>query len=375
MYTSNPAQTSQSIGGVGHNVALAAHRAGATVSLVSAIADDLAGRSILAQLSSSGLGMTAMQRLSHGSGARTAQYVAFNDTQKDLVMAMADMDILNSPEMQSESFWHKTISAHSPKWIVADANWPPPTLSNLLKAAHSIGIPVAFEPVSTQKSTRLFSPSRQILQPQSVFPNNLIALTTPNALELNAMYIAARNTALFDSEVWWNVINNLNMSSTGSREKLVYITSSDLVDQGVPQQTVQLLPYIPAIITKLGADGCLLTELLGADDEKLTDPVHAPYVLARTMEERKAGGVGGVGGVYMRLFPAAAVVRQEEIVSVNGVGDTLLGIVMAGLVKGMPLEDVLPVAQEGAVLTLKSGSAVSPGVERLRVMLEMRGGI
>lgn len=42
-HTSNPAQISQSIGGVGHNVALAAHRASATpnVRFCSMVGDDV----------------------------------------------------------------------------------------------------------------------------------------------------------------------------------------------------------------------------------------------------------------------------------------------------------------------------------------------
>lgn len=40
-HVSNPAAISQSVGGVGHNVALAAHRAGSEVSFCSLIGDDV----------------------------------------------------------------------------------------------------------------------------------------------------------------------------------------------------------------------------------------------------------------------------------------------------------------------------------------------
>lgn len=68
----------------------------------------------------------------------------------------------------------------------------------------------------------------------------------------------------------------------------------------------------------------------------------------------------------MRLFPPAELVKQEDVVSVNGVGDTLLGVLVAGLVmKGTEarVEDVLMVAQEAAVRSLKSDRAVSEGVQ------------
>jgi len=43
------------------------------------------------------------------------------------------------------------------------------------------------------------------------------------------------------------------------------------------------------------------------------------------------------GGVYMRLFPPVEVV--EDIVSVNGVGDTFLGVLVVGLAKGLELNE------------------------------------
>ena len=61
----------------------------------------------------------------------------------------------------------------------------------------------------------------------------------------------------------------------------------------------------------------------------------------------------------MRLFPAVEVV--EDVVSVNGVGDTFLGVLMAGLAKGLELDEKLVnIAQRGAVLTLRSKESVSP---------------
>ena len=53
----------------------------------------------------------------------------------------------------------------------------------------------------------------------------------------------------------------------------------------------------------------------------------------------------------------------------NGIGDTMLGVIVAGLSKGRALEEVLPLAQEAAVLTLKSSQAVSPQVSELQTRL------
>lgn len=73
----------------------------------------------------------------------------------------------------------------------------------------------------------------------------------------------------------------------------------------------------------------------------------------------------------MRLFPAAETVSVEEIVSVNGVGDTFLGVLIAGLAKGLDCDErLIQVAQKAAVLTLKSSEAVSPDVRGLAAELK-----
>lgn len=74
----------------------------------------------------------------------------------------------------------------------------------------------------------------------------------------------------------------------------------------------------------------------------------------------------------MRLFPAAENV--EDVVSVNGVGDTFLGALVAGLAGGAEMgEGLIGVAQKAAVLTLKCGEAVSPDLKELRGELEALG--
>jgi len=74
-------------------------------------------------------------------------------------------------------------------------------------------------------------------------------------------------------------------------------------------------------------------------------------------------GNPSVGGVYLRHFPAAETVSKEDIVSVNGVGDTFLGVLTAGLAKGLPLDEkLIHIAQKASVMTLKSKESVSPEI-------------
>ena len=70
----------------------------------------------------------------------------------------------------------------------------------------------------------------------------------------------------------------------------------------------------------------------------------------------------------MRLFPSAEKVSSREIVSVNGVGDTFLGVIIAGLSKKNPKDigTLVDIAQKASVLTLKSEEAISPAIHVLK---------
>ena len=70
----------------------------------------------------------------------------------------------------------------------------------------------------------------------------------------------------------------------------------------------------------------------------------------------------------MRLFPP--VEHVEDIVSVNGVGDTFLGVMVSGLAQGGRVDKLVDVAQRGAVYTLKCAESVSKDVSKLESDLE-----
>ncbi|KAG9245815.1 Indigoidine synthase A like protein-domain-containing protein [Calycina marina] len=361
LHTSNLAVIKPSIGGVGHNVARAADYMSnkGAIGLYSMVADDLAGQTILSQLSTN-LDGSSITTIPAASTIRTAQYIAVNDLDKNLVVAMADMDIFNSDYL--EAHISKFNISTSLKWIVVDSNWKPDIAIQIMKKYSAAGIKVAFEPVSNTKGARILRPVTEDGAKLEVFPKHNVNLATPNQHELAAMHTSAREGGLFEGQRWWKVIDALGISSEGARDRFVSITNSSLTDQGVPLQSVQLLPFFPSIITKLGADGVLLAQILGPDDVRLQDPDHAAYILSRTFA---SSSEPQIGGVYMRLFPAAELVK--DVVSVNGVGDTLLGVLIAGLAKGLPLDDkLIGLAQRAAVMTLRSDKSVHPEMHTLR---------
>jgi pseudouridine-5'-phosphate glycosidase/pseudouridine kinase len=182
-------------------------------------------------------------------------------------------------------------------------------------------------------------------------------------MELAAMHNTARDEGLLESQEWWKIIDELGIPSSGIRSRLVDVTSARIVDQGLPQQAIQLLPFIPCIVTKFGAEGVLLTMLLQDGDPRLHSKEAAPYIISRNIN----GSDAKVGGVYMRLYPPVAKLEDEQIVSVNGVGDTFLGALVAGMQKtGKGVEELIDFAQEAAVLSLKASESVSMRLGNLR---------
>lgn len=361
LHTSNPATITQTLGGVGQNIASTLHFLGTSVRICSMVGDDIAGSSAMKMLCERGLSTAGIMKIKNGP--RTAQYIAVNNAKKDLVLAMADMEILETCS-EFDMFWKSELDKCKPKWLIVDANWDESMLHSWVAAGKAAGVMVAYEPVSVAKSKRLFAKEEKSQSVLTVIPNHAIHLATPNNFELASMYAAAKDAGLFERQDWWHTIDAMGMPSSGSRAKLVAIANATLVDDGVPQQSLQLLPFIPSIVTKLGAHGVLLTQLLSPGDDRLTCPACAPYILSRSARED-----GVVGGVYMRLFGAAERVPDDEIRSVNGVGDTFLGVLIAGLVRKKAvgeLVDLIDVAQRGSVMTLKSKEAVSPGIRSLR---------
>jgi pseudouridine-5'-phosphate glycosidase/pseudouridine kinase len=360
LYTSNPAAITQSLGGVGHNVALAAHLLGRRVSLCSLVGDDLPGKTAIQHVKSEGMDASHIHIETKAAKSRTAKYVAMNDAKKDLVLGMADMGILEAVSPTIQHKWKEFIRQSKAKWFIADANLVPNTLNELLRSAKSAQLRTAFEPVSTAKAARVFnSVSSSALQ---VYPDHLIDLATPNALELASMHSAARSSGLLDRNNWWGVVDALGIPSSGIRPRLVQLTSAELVNQGVPQQCIQLLPFIPNIITKLGPKGVLLTMLLGKDDERLRKVEDDDFILSRsTLEDSDSM----VGGIYMRQFPTTEI-PYNKIVSVNGVGDTFLGALVSELVdSGKFIEETVDFAQGAAAMTLCSTEAVNPELRSL----------
>ncbi|OAL45002.1 hypothetical protein IQ07DRAFT_684436 [Pyrenochaeta sp. DS3sAY3a] len=360
-HTSNPAVISQSLGGVAHNIAKAVHLLGSSVQLHSAVGDDLSGRAALSQLQEEGMNISGIN--TEPKPARTAQYVAVNNANKDLSLAMADMSILENIPSSTIAKTTTTIFSDPstrPTVFVADANWSPTALHHWLRTAHHPSTTTIFEPVSTAKSTRIFPPH----SPPTVHPTPLADIITPNNHELTALHNFAADAGHFDTPAWFAVIDALGIPSTGLRVPLSHTTSASLVDAGIPQQAIKLLPFFPTILTKLGPQGVLLTRLLPRSAPELHAESERAYILSRNLSNTNDinsdnDAAVNVGGLYVRLFAPERVLSPAEVVSVNGIGDTFCGAVAVGVARGVRVQDVVGFAQRAAGLSLRCRESVS----------------
>ena len=372
---------SHGLGGVGQNIASALHYLATPVQFCSIVADDLNGKTAVSMLRNRGLNVNGIEVLK--DGPCTAQYTAFNDRKNELVIAMADMRILETRQPHLEALWASHLKCGNPKWLVADTNWDPEVLRFWLTSAKSKGMKTAVEPVSVLKSRRMFE-SLHNASKGKLIP--LIDLVTPNQTEVAEMH------SCFLDCIYKGSVNSLFSEERSSWELdgKSLKQDSDSIDLALDEplrrafrQTIDLLRIFPCILTKLGSRGVIHAELFRHGDPRLTadwarDNIYHGYryVDWRLNNEPKTrheylNFPEGYVALYARMIPCAEIVRQEDIVSVNGVGDTFLGTIVAGLARTNPkmIDDLVMTAQRAAVMTLKSKESVSPDIRFLESYL------
>lgn len=381
--TSNLAVISQSLGGVGQNIATALHFVGTPVQLCTVIADDLSGRAALSTLAARGLRVDGVETLK--CGPPTAIYVAFNETSNELFMAMADMRIMESHQPYLDNVWKGHLEHSRPKWLVLDANWNRISLRRWIAAGKAVGAKIAFEPVSTAKSCRIFDSA-----PRHTNIVQLADLITPNELELDAMW-EYHGSHLRRHYSAWSTLYLDFLEKKAETMEIRGPPPGDLRFSRLLHRSLDLLLCFPCILAKMGSRGVLLTELLRKDDPRLSLPWAQEYILAAegslqnllvstnlksNLQSGKEPTLGKFDileeyvAIYIRMFPPE-LVRPDEIVSVNGVGDTFLGILLAGLAKERPkvLDDLVMVAQKGSCMTLRSRESVSAEISSLQSLV------
>ena len=146
--TSNPATSGHCFGGVARNVAENLARLRVPVALVTTVGDDPGGHALRAGLQAVGVATAGVRVV---PGAQTAQYVAVLGPDRDLVIGVAAMDVLEAiGAADVEAAWPAAGG-----WLVLDTNSTAEVLAHAVGRARRDGVPVAVDAVSTPKATRL----------------------------------------------------------------------------------------------------------------------------------------------------------------------------------------------------------------------------
>lgn len=163
-YDSNPGKVQLSLGGVSRNIAENALRCGMNVRLLTVFGDDLFGQ--LCKQACEELGMDLTYAL-FKSGKRTASYTALMDRGGEMVLALADMEILSETDIHDFDEAIKTMT--SDDICVIDTNFNEQQIEYL---AEKIPCFLAMDPISVTKAVK----ARKSLRHLDVFkPNRLEA--------------------------------------------------------------------------------------------------------------------------------------------------------------------------------------------------------
>jgi pseudouridylate synthase / pseudouridine kinase len=202
-----------------------------------------------------------------------------------------------------------------------------------------------------------------------------IAFASPNLLELAQLEQASRAEPfeLTSHSSWWSAIDRLSLGSDFRRDldRLANISASGndsskgnlgfIVDQGVAQTIVKLLPFFQHLVVKCGAQGCLVGMRISERDTQTS-----PWAQRRSNPSQRCVVARGNSGELLVLqhFPALHI---DKVVNVTGAGDSFVGALLANLVRNprtfqdpKTLSDAISAAQRAAILSLQSEFAVSP---------------
>ncbi len=145
---SNPGHVSQSLGGVGRNIAENLVLLGAKVSLITALGSDRNGRWAREDCESRGMDMTGTAEI---PGMATGTYLCLNNERGELYCAVSDMRVC---DCITPDFLRERLSViNKSDAVVMDANLPADSISFL---AQHCDVPLAADPVSVRKAEKLW---------------------------------------------------------------------------------------------------------------------------------------------------------------------------------------------------------------------------
>lgn len=228
MGSSNPGTSTSTVGGVGRNIAENLARLGTPTNLVTAVGDDLAGRTVVARTEAAGVGCRHVVTSPHPTGT----YSAVLDDGGDLLIAVADMRATDELTVADLDAVPQLLTGADA--LVVDANLDSTVLRWLLTSAAESGVRVFFEPVSVAKATDTASALDGTAPVHTVTPNvdELAALVgAPVADDVESVRAAASTLHERGVEHVW--------VRRGTRGSLLSIAGGATVLIGAPETSVE----------------------------------------------------------------------------------------------------------------------------------------
>ncbi|RDB28792.1 hypothetical protein Hypma_015576 [Hypsizygus marmoreus] len=371
-HSTAPGSISLSLGGVARNIAEAAHRVIKSQSshmssvLVAPIGDDSFGRILVDEMTKIGMRIDGLVQ----SDQATAVCNMVLDGSGGLIGGVADMDITSS---FSGDIVTSHLQANNPSLVALDGNLSPDTIKSVVGYCSQNKIKVFFEPTSVVKSTAILPAiAAHLDNADSEAP---IAYCSPNLFELAHLDQSSRAEPfeLTSHLNWWRIIDHLSLGSEFRRDleqlarKQVVEgdpskgTLSFLVDRGIAQMAVKLLPFIQHLIIKCGDQGALVVMRISGEEARTS-----PWANMRSQPSQRYITARGTSNemVVLQHFPPHTLTK--DIVNVTGAGDSFVGALLAILLEHpgtfqdpQKLNNAICIAQDAAMLSLQSHHAVS----------------
>ncbi|KAI8990513.1 indigoidine synthase A-like protein [Trametes punicea] len=386
LHTTAPGVVSLTAGGVGRNIAEAAHRIltsyskdlSTATALVSPVGEDAFGQLLVSETEQIGLrtdGFISVPK------ARTAVCNMVLDGAGSLIGGVADMDVIRTLDASKIINF---LEKHRPAVMALDANMSHETVKSLILYANERKIHTSSsnisdsEPTSVPKSTVIFPALAAALNTATV-SRAPVTFATPNLLELAHLYeeACASPLELTAHPYWWKVVDDMGLGpnfrmeldqlsrrSAFNGEDVPPGNLSFLVDNGIAQMAINLLPFFQHLIIKCGDRGLIAAfRISGEQAQSSAWATHSSNIFARQIVARSNSGQSVV---VFKHFPPIQV-PKDKIVNVTGAGDSLVGSMLATLTRNpaafeepAALEQLVAQAQLAAVYTLQSERAVSP---------------
>lgn len=259
------------------------------------------------------------------------------------------------------------IASRNPEILVFDCNLRPEAIQAIILAALPLSIPsqylqsvllrfkadrVAFcDPTSIPKLPRLMSALLPLIPPNPASPRPLTHLS-PNILELSKAHELLSDISDELASTSWDFINSLNLLADW-RSKVEALSRKPGLDwigrEGIVQKGVALLPWIESLWIKAGKRGVVHIAIAKS-------PSKASRGTANISQ--KLDGVHSGKYLIVEYYESPSI-KESEIVSTTGAGDTLVGGIVAGLVDGQEGNELVGRALDGVKRSLTSHRAVA----------------